>query len=92
MKKCLKITFFGNIPVDFLQVFVQKHAKQLALEGIAQMVEENQVKIIVCGEKEALDSFVDLLHKGTPTVFLENIEVEPFLTTKEYRNVFRLIE
>lgn len=92
MKKCLKIAFSGKFTIDFLHTFVQKHAKQLLLEGTAQEVEPRQFKIIVCGEREAIDEFVDVLHKGTATISLQEIEIEPFLTEKDYRNVFRVIE
>jgi acylphosphatase len=92
MKKCLKITFSGKCTPNFLESFIQKHAKNLLLEGTAQAIEDDQFKVIVCGESEALDSFVDALHKGSASISLENIEVEPFLTTKDYRGVFRLIE
>jgi acylphosphatase len=92
MKKCLKIIFSGNCSPDSLYTFAQKHTKQLSLEGTVQSVEDNEFKIIVCGESEALDSFVDILHKGSSAISLEDIEIEPFLTLKDYRNVFRLIE
>jgi len=92
MKKCVKISFSGEFSADFLYTFIQKNAKNLSLEGTAQVVEPAQCKIIVCGDKEAIDLFVDLLHKGSATASLEDIEIEPFLTDKDYRNVFRVIE
>ncbi|HZW61443.1 MAG TPA: acylphosphatase [Candidatus Babeliales bacterium] len=92
MNKCLKITFSGDFPEDFFQNFIQKNAKKLKVEGTVQFIEHNLVKIIACGTKEAVDAFLDVLHKGSGEIFLEDIEIEPFLKEKDYRGVFRVIE
>lgn len=91
MYKCLRITLVGEPKQGFLQV-IQKHARKNALEGIAQMVGEEGVKIIVCGNKEYIDDFVDLLHKESVKHNIDDIEIEPFLKDKDYRGVFRVIE
>ena len=91
--KCLKITFASSVPDGFLQDFVQKHAKKLNLEGVVQHITaESRVRVIVCGGKDAVDQFVDLLHNGSDQVILEDIQIEPHLKDKDYRGVFRVIE
>jgi acylphosphatase len=92
MNKCLKITFSGKFPEDFFHTFIQKHAKKLNIEGTVQLLQDATVKIMVCGKKEAVDSFLEVLHKGAAGVLLDNIEIEPFLKEKDYRGVFRVIE
>ena len=93
MYKCLKITFSGFIPEGFLHNFVQKEAKKLNLEGVVQTLSgENRIKIIVCGGKDAVDDFVDVLHQGTARISPESIQIEPFLKDRDYRGVFRVIE
>lgn len=93
MNKCLKITFSSSIPEGFLQDFVQTNAKKLNLEGMVQIVStENKIKLIVCGDKDAVDQFVDLLHKGSGKTIPDDIQIEPFLKDKDYRGVFRVIE
>jgi len=93
MNKCLKINFMSDYPTGFLQKFVQKHARDLGLEGLAQVVPaEANTMVLVCGPKEDVDAFVDLLHRGTADVQLKNISVEPFLKVKDYRGVFRVLE
>lgn len=93
MNKCLRITFIADFPEGFLQSFIQKHAKKLQLEGIAQVIGPGKkVRIIACGAKDDVDAFLDILHKGSSACDLENIEVEPFLKDKDYRGVFRVIE
>lgn len=93
MNKCLRITFSASMPEGFLHDFVQKNAKKLNLEGVVQMLPaEQKVRVIVCGDKDIVDKFVDLLHKGTGKTLLNQIEIEPFLKDKDYRGVFRVIE
>ena len=94
MKKCLKITFAAtDLPKDFLRAVIQKNARKLELEGVAQVMNNNdKVKIIVSGLKDSVDKFLDVLHKQTARVILEDIEIEPFVKDKDYRNVFRVIE
>ncbi|MDP3889009.1 MAG: acylphosphatase [bacterium] len=93
MNKCLRITITADFPEGFLYNFVQKSARKCNLEGVAQVVEEDrQVRIIICGSREDVDQFLDLLHKGPSKFVPENIEIEPFLKDKDYRGVFRVIE
>ncbi len=88
MNKCLKIMISGDIPKHFLRDVLQKNAKKLNLEGIVQAAQEGMFRIIVCGDKDAVDSFLDLLHKAG----IVDLEIEPFLKDKDYRGVFRIIE
>lgn len=92
MSQCLRITFTMDVPKNFLHTFIQKHARSLHLEGTVQLENGNNIKVIVCGKKESLDQFVDLLHKkGTQEEF-GNMEFEPFISDKDFRGVFRVIE
>ena len=91
MNKCLRITFSADFPEGFLQSFVQKNARKLDLEGMAQ-VSGDMVRVIACGDKDKVDEFLDLIYKGTSKYIPEYVEVEPFLKDKDYRGVFRIIE
>ncbi len=93
MNKCLRITFGGDVPESFLTSFIQKHARKLNLEGMAQQIDsEGLVRVVVCGDRNDIDAFLDLLHKGAASFSPENLEVEPFLKDKDYRGAFRVIE
>jgi acylphosphatase len=93
MNKCLRIVLSGEFPDSFLHKIVQANAQKLKLEGTGQVVTaEKQLRIIVCGAKNNVDAFIDVLHKGMAQVAAENIEIEPFLKDKDYRGVFRVIE
>jgi acylphosphatase len=93
MIKCLKIMLTADFPQGSLSAILQKHAQELQLEGVAQVVgPDNKISIIVCGTKDGVDEFLDFLHKDTSRWKLIDIDVEPFLTEKRYRGVFRIIE
>lgn len=93
MNKCIKISFNIDYPEGFLHDFVQKHARDLDLEGLAQIAHtEQKAVVMVCGPKDNIDVFVDYLYKGNKTTQLKGLEVEPFLKVKDYRGVFRVIE
>ncbi len=93
MNKCLKIMLTAEFAQGSLANILAKHAQKLQLEGVAQIVgPDNKVSIVVCGSVDGVDEFLDLLHKDTPKWKLLDIEVEPFLTEKRYRGVFRIIE
>ena len=91
MNKCLRITLEGEVPEGFLRSFIQKHARELELEGTAQVI-DGSVRVVVCGTVERVDDFLDVLHKGSSAYRPQDVEVEPFLKDKDYRGVFRVIE
>jgi len=93
MNKCVRISFNSKVPEGYLRSFVQKHARKLNLEGSAQVVgPDGRVRVEVCGTKENIDTFLDVIHKGTTSYRPGEVEVEPFLKEKDYRGVFRVIE
>lgn len=92
MKKCLKIALRASAPDSLIQE-VQKKGSKLGIEGTLQFVpSENELKIIVCGLKEQVDQFVDLLHKEIAKIGITDLNIEPFVKIKDYRGAFRIIE
>ena len=94
MNQCLRIIFSLTLPKKFLPV-LQKHAKNLGLEGTAQTIQSDgipQIRIVVCGAKAAIDDFIDFLHQEISKEKVAGMEVEPFIKDRDYRGVFRVIE
>lgn len=92
MSQCLRIVLTMNLPEDFLHNFIKKNARALDLEGTVQLEAGNVIRIIACGSKESIESFLDALHTQAAKHFLDAVEVEPFIKDKDYRGVFRVIE
>lgn len=91
MSQCLRIVLTMNLPEDFLHNVIKKTARALDLEGTVQLESGNTIRIIACGSKEAIESFLDSLH-AQAAQFLDALEIEPFIKDKDYRGVFRVIE
>lgn len=92
MKKCLKITISAHAP-DSLMADLQKKGTKLEIEGSLQhVVAENEIRVIACGNKDAVDQLVDYMHKLAAQAELSNVNIEPFVKTKDYRGAFRIIE
>lgn len=92
MKQCLRITFSMEIPTDFFEDVIQKNAHKLKLEGTVQRVGEQEVKIIICGNHEAVDEFIGSFHKEAANLYVEGFQIEPFVKDRDYRGVFRVIQ
>lgn len=92
MNKCLKITLTLDPKEGFMQNVIQQNARKFELEGIVQALSSDKVKIIVCGEKEQVDFFVDSIHKESVQTTIKDIEIEPYIKDRDYRGVFRVIE
>lgn len=92
MRQCLSVSFSGDYPDGFLRDFIQKNAREFHLEGTAQWSDDGMIRIVICGKKEDVDGFLDLLHKGDKGILPEGIIVEPFMREKDYRGIFRVIE
>jgi acylphosphatase len=91
MSQCLNITLTSDDPKKVMPV-IQKKARASNLEGTAQVTAPSQVTVMVCGQKETINEFVDFLHKEAAKKTIANIEIVPFIKTKDYRGVFRIIE
>ena len=70
---------------------IQKLARHLALEGFIQVVNPENLKIVACGSKDEIDTFLDTLYKVSVTKRPLELEVEPFIKEKDYRGVFRIL-
>jgi len=92
MKQCLKITFLLPGGYSFIQKLIQRQARQLELEGVAQIIDSHQVQIVACGSKEAIEQLIDAIYQGNETTRPENVAIEPFIQEPNFRGVFRVLE
>ena len=90
MRKCLLITITGSVQVEAYKLFIQKNAGVLGIEGTVQGGQDGLV-LHACGASDKLDNFIDMLYKGVEKSKLKDISVEPLVTEKDYRGVFRII-
>ncbi len=92
MKKCLRIAFMASSPGQLI-ADIQKKGTKLGVEGTIQFAQaDKELRIIVCGLKEQVDQFVDILHKDAAQAGAADLNIEPFVKVKDYRGAFRIIE
>ena len=89
-KRCLKIIVTGKVQGVSFRKFVKKEADGFSVQGTVQNNNNGSIVIHACGESEALDKFIDQLYKG-PKSKITEIKIETVPTTKDFRNVFRII-
>ena len=91
MNQCLLITLTIGSVNGFLEDFIKKQTHALRLEGVAHLISNNNVRIIVCGENSSIDKFIDQLYEKTGKYDLGDISVESFFKERDYRGVFRVV-
>jgi acylphosphatase len=91
MKKCLKIAL-TNVSNEKFAHELQKKGAQLGVEGTLQFVAKGSLKIVVCGLKDQVDKFVDCVHTEVSKSERTDLNIEPFISARDYRGAFRLIE
>lgn len=91
MNKCLRVILSLKSYDEDLIPYIQKAAKKIKVEGTIQQQDKKTVKIIVCGDTEDVDAFMDVVYKGKDEKPV-SVDVEPFLKDRDYRGVFRIIE
>lgn len=91
MKRCLKMLVnIDNWQSDWGSQ-IQKQAQKLEVEGMMQTVSQNELRIMICGQSEKLDEFVDYLYDFFATLQANISELEPFIKERDYRGTFRVI-
>lgn len=92
MNKCIRFVIEGTLPKDFLTSHILHQARHYQLEGIAQQLNENSVRVLACGTPDQLDNFLDELHRSLQDLSITPFDVIPFLKDRDFRGVFRIIE
>ncbi len=92
MNRCMRIMCKVEDGKIGIHDFIQQYAQKFSLEGLTQPVSATQVRVIVCGQYEAIENFIDALHHGVVEKMIESIQMEPVFKDRDYRGVFRVIE
>ena len=92
MNQCMRIVIAAEERDDSLYSFVSKYAKQFLLEGIVQPLDNKKTKLIICGSKDNIENFIDVLYGSNSENIFDNFDIEPFMNQNNYRGTFRVIE
>lgn len=65
----------GQVQGVGFRAFAQREAAELGLTGFARNAPDGRVEVLVQGEKDALDIFVDRLRAGPRLATVRNVEI-----------------
>lgn len=91
MDQNLLITMTVGLANKFLDEFVKKYANSLSLEGSARLASDGKIKIVLCGNSDKVDGFIDILYQNFEKYQIDDISVEPYFRERDYRGIFRVI-
>lgn len=91
MKRCLKMLIRIEQWDSRWSTDIQKQAQKYTIEGVMQILDSTQVRIMICAEDANLDDFIDYLYDFFIERKMQIEELEPFIKEKDYRGIFRVI-
>lgn len=92
MKKCVRITLELSEGRDILESQIKRYARNVGVEGIAYHTQGDEYEIIVNGEKENVEKFIDKAHEAVIQAGSEEFLVEPATKEEDFRGVFRVLQ
>ncbi|MFP3131212.1 MAG: acylphosphatase [Nitrososphaeria archaeon] len=76
MKSRAEIIVEGLVQGVGYRAFAKRVAEKLGLKGYAENLPDGTVKIIVEGEKDQIEDFIEECKRGPPLSEVENLEVK----------------
>jgi len=73
---CFLIKVFGLVQGVFLRHSAKIEAEKLGLKGCAKNLKDESVEIIVCGEKDKINEFIEWCRNGSSMAKAERIEAK----------------
>ena len=73
---CFLIKVFGLVQGVFFRHSAKIEAEKLGLKGCAKNLKDGSVEIIVCGEKDKINEFVEWRRNGSSMAKVERIEAK----------------
>ena len=63
--QAMRILVFGKVQGVMFRDFARRKAVKLGIKGFVQNKKDGSVYIVACGDKESMDSFLNLVKKGS---------------------------
>lgn len=71
----IEVSITGRVQMVMFRDFAQRKARFLKIRGTVKNLADGSVRVIAQGEKETLERYIELLHKGSMLSHIENISV-----------------
>ena len=87
MKKSIRIFLTGSIQGIFFRQFIKDNADKSNVRGYIRSLEDGRVEIFFEGDKEKVNSMVEICRTGHKHANIRSVEEkeEPFQDFKEFR-------
>jgi len=83
MKACMRYFVSGQVQGVFFRAGTQQQAMQLNLTGYARNLPDGCVKVVACGEHQALETLKAWLHQGPELAEVSEV-VSEMLPVQEF--------
>lgn len=74
--KEIKCRITGKVQMVMFRDFIQRKARSFGIAGVAENKDDRSVNVIAQGSEEALNSFIEHLHKGPFLAKVARVDVE----------------
>lgn len=85
VKSASKIIISGTVQGIFFRNFTRENANKLDLKGYIRNLEDGNIEIFVEGEKDNINSLIDLLKKGPPYSQIRDVKVETRIWSGDFK-------
>lgn len=82
--KNLEIIVTGRVQGVCYRAFVLHRANELNIKGYAKNLMDRKVKVIVIGEDDILDIFINMLKEGPSMARVDDIQTSEIILGEEY--------
>lgn len=86
MSQTLKIKISGRVQGVMFRDFTRRNANNLGFKGFVQNKDDGSVQVVVTGEEDKLEIFLELLKKGSVFSKVTNVEFEPFISSEVFED------
>lgn len=83
---CYHCYVSGRVQGVFYRRYTHQEATSRGLKGWVRNTEDDRVEMMICGEKEQVDSIVKWLWEGPPAAIVKDVEIRvvPYQTFNEF--------
>lgn len=95
MHKCVRVKVHGVGCKRYseLGTVVEKIARERALEGSLYRQNQQDIELVVAGEKEGVEHVLDFVYEWAKADVVDcAVTVEALLKERDYRGIFRVID
>ncbi|MDX9714571.1 MAG: acylphosphatase [Dissulfurispiraceae bacterium] len=80
----IHLSVSGQVQGVFYRAFTKKNADSLGIKGWVRNMPDGSVEAVIEGEKEAIDSMIQLCRQGPPASCVDNVVANPDSSQEDF--------